>query len=121
MNKPSPALLKYSAAAALVLGAAAVLAAWAPASEDDFITGRVIEESGTPEAGVWVIAESKEGMPNDGRSFHTDRKIVVTDDSGRFVLPQLPKGRFDLWVRGYGLADSKPSWNREGELHANPG
>jgi hypothetical protein len=120
IKKPSPALLRYSAAAALVLGAT-ILAAWAPASEDDFITGRVIEESGTPEAGVWVIAESKDVMPNDGRSFHTYRKIVVTDDSGRFVLPQLPKGRFDLWVRGYGLADSKPSWNREGELHANPG
>jgi hypothetical protein len=107
------------ASGALVLFVA-TSAAWAPAA-DDFITGRVVGAAGVPEAGVWVIAESRDVMPNDGRSVHIYRKIVVTDDAGRFVLPQLPQGQYDLWVRGYGLKDSKPSWNREGELHATPG
>jgi hypothetical protein len=34
------------------------------------------------------------------------RKIVVTDDQGRFLVPDLPKGEYQLWVRGYGLKDS---------------
>ena len=33
-------------------------------------------------------------------------KIVVTDDQGRYVLPDLPKANYDIWVRGYGLVDS---------------
>ena len=33
-------------------------------------------------------------------------KIVVTDDRGRYVIPQLPKATYDVWVRGYGLVDS---------------
>ena len=33
-------------------------------------------------------------------------KIVVTDDSGRFLVPDLPKGIYQVWVRGYGLVDS---------------
>ena len=36
------------------------------------------------------------------------RKIVVTDDDGRFLLPDLPAATYDVWVRGYGLADSTP-------------
>src|SRR5918998_562600 len=65
-----------------------------------FISG-VVTSSNGPEAGVWVIAES--------RDFPTKlRKIVVTDDQGRFVLPELPPAQFQLWVRGYGLTDSKP-------------
>jgi hypothetical protein len=54
---------------------------------------------GTPEAGVWVIAETK--------SLSTPfRKIVVTDDKGRFVVPDLPDAAYELWVRGFGLRDS---------------
>ena len=34
------------------------------------------------------------------------RKIVVTDDQGRFLVPDLPDGAYELWVRGYGLKDS---------------
>jgi hypothetical protein len=30
----------------------------------------------------------------------------VTNDQGRYVLPDLPKGTYDVWVRGYGLVDS---------------
>src|SRR5262249_26953517 len=51
--------------------------------------------AGRPEAGVWVIAETKSlEVPL--------RKIVVTDDQGRFLVPDLPKGDYELWVRGYG-------------------
>jgi len=52
-----------------------------------------------PEAGVWVIAETKLSVPY--------RKIVVTDDQGRFLVPDLPDASYDLWVRGYGLKDSE--------------
>jgi hypothetical protein len=51
-----------------------------------------------PEAGVWVIAETKLAVPY--------RKIVVTDDQGRFLVPDLPAASYDVWVRGYGLKDS---------------
>jgi len=54
---------------------------------------------GMPEAGVWVIAETK-ALPVPFR------KIVVTDDEGRFVVPDLPDAAYELWVRGYGLKDS---------------
>src|SRR4029078_4394089 len=33
-------------------------------------------------------------------------KIVVTNDQGRYLLPDLPKANYDVWVRGYGLVDS---------------
>ena len=51
------------------------------------------------EAGVWVIAETTELPTRFSR-------IVVTDDQGRYVLPELPKANYDVWVRGYGLVDS---------------
>ena len=35
-------------------------------------------------------------------------KIVVTDDRGRFMLPELPAANYSVWVRGYGLVDSTP-------------
>ena len=54
--------------------------------------------TGKPEAGVWVIAETRLGVPY--------RKIVVTDDQGRFLAPDLPAASYDVWVRGYGLKDS---------------
>ena len=69
----------------------------AVAAGDD-ITGVVTGPSG-PEAGVWVIAETSD--------FDTSfRKIVVTDDDGRFLVPDLPEAGYRVWVRGYGLADS---------------
>ncbi len=52
-----------------------------------------------PEAGVWVIAETDD--------FNTRfARIVVTDDEGRYLVPDLPEANYELWVRGYGLADS---------------
>src|SRR3977135_582320 len=63
--------------------------------------GGVVTGPNGPEAGVWVIAETKD-LPT------RYAKMVVTDDQGRYVLPQLPKAKYKLWVRGYGLVDSKP-------------
>src|SRR6266700_3875267 len=61
--------------------------------------GGVVSSSRGVEAGVWVIAETKD-LPTGYR------KIVVTDDQGRYLIPQLPKANYDVWVRGYGLVDS---------------
>ncbi len=63
--------------------------------------GGVVTSSHGPEAGVWVIAE----QANSPTKF---AKIVVTDDQGRYLVPDLPKGNYKLWVRGYGLVDSMP-------------
>src|SRR5256884_6644978 len=52
-----------------------------------------------PEAGVWVIAETHD-LPTKFV------RIVVTDDQGRYLIPDLPKGTYAVWVRGYGLVDS---------------
>lgn len=61
--------------------------------------GGVVTSANGPEAGVWVIAETTD-LPT------RYAKIVVTDGDGRFVLPELPKANYSVWVRGYGLIDS---------------
>ncbi len=61
--------------------------------------GGVVTSANGPEAGVWVIAETT-GLPTKLV------KIVVTDEQGRYVLPELPKANYSVWVRGYGLVDS---------------
>ena len=61
--------------------------------------GGVVSGPNGPEAGVWVIAETTD-LPTKFA------KIVVTDDQGRYVLPDLPKANYNVWVRGYGLVDS---------------
>ncbi|HEX9705078.1 MAG TPA: carboxypeptidase-like regulatory domain-containing protein [Gemmatimonadales bacterium] len=61
--------------------------------------GGVVTGPKGPEAGVWVIAETRD-LPT------RFVRIVVTDDQGRYVLPDLPNARYDVWVRGYGLVDS---------------
>src|SRR5215472_12893838 len=72
------------------------------------ISGVVTSPKG-PEAGVWVIAETTE-LPTKFV------KIVVTDDRGRYLLPQLPKVNYKVWVRGYGLVDSQPVQAAPGKL-----
>src|SRR3984957_563991 len=61
--------------------------------------GGVVASSKGPEAGVWVIAETTD-LPTKYV------KIVVTDDQGRYLIPELPKANYKVWVRGYGLVDS---------------
>ena len=61
--------------------------------------GGVVRSVNGPEAGVWVIAETTD-LPTKYV------KIVVTDDQGRYVIPDLPKAIYSVWVRGYGLVDS---------------
>jgi hypothetical protein len=75
------------------------------AAEQD-ITGVVTGANG-PEAGVWVIAETAD-LPTGFR------KIVVTDDEGRFLVPELPPADYEVWVRGYGLRDSAKSEAKPG-------
>src|SRR5687767_4151432 len=70
----------------------------APRIDNDDIGGVVTGPRG-PEAGVWVIAETTD-LPTKMA------KVVVTDDRGRYVVPDLPKANYNVWVRGYGLVDS---------------
>ena len=60
--------------------------------------GGVVTSSNGPEAGVWVIAETTE-LPTKYA------KTVVTDDQGRYVIPDLPNANYQVWVRGYGLVE----------------
>ena len=86
----------------MAVGLAASLAGCAVSQtvriDDDDIGGVVTGPNG-PEAGVWVIAETTD-LPTKFV------KIVVTDDLGRYLLPDLPTANYDVWVRGYGLVDS---------------
>ena len=106
-------------AAALVIGPAVAqqgesrpVAAPAPfetAPFEGYIEGVVTSANG-PEAGVWVIAETTE--------LRTPFiKIVVTDDQGRYVLPELPDATYQVWVRGYGLVDSERVEGRPGDTN----
>jgi hypothetical protein len=61
--------------------------------------GGVVTSARGVEAGVWVIAETQDLQTRFA-------KIVVTDEAGRFLLPDLPRAKYRVWVRGYGLADS---------------
>src|SRR4029453_9222683 len=69
-----------------------------PIDNDDI--GGVVTSSKGPEAGVWVIAETKELTTGFIR-------VVVTDDRGRYVVPDLPKANYQVFVRGSGLVDPR--------------
>ena len=69
--------------------------------------GGVVTSSKGPEAGVWVIAETNDLPTKFAR-------IVVTDDQGRYLIPDLPTANYSVWVRGYGLVDSP-------KMRAKPG
>ena len=43
-------------------------------------------------------------------------RIVVTDDSGRYLIPDLPAANYSVWVRGYGLVDSAKLTAKPGQL-----
>jgi hypothetical protein len=96
----------------VALGVAALVIAWLPKMHARAANaaavkvgsadiGGVVSSSKGPEAGVWVIAETKD-LPTKFA------KIVVTDDQGRYLIPDLPKASYKVWVRGYGLVDSSP-------------
>jgi len=87
------------AGGALVMSATSDESVAAKGPPVDYIEGQVTSGANKPEAGVWVIAESKPAGT-------LMRKIVVTDRNGRFVLPEMPKATWRVWVRGYGLIDS---------------
>src|SRR5438876_11956167 len=61
--------------------------------------GGVVASANGLEGGVWVIAETAD-LPTKFA------KVVVTDDKGRYLIPDLPKANYQVWVRGYGLVDS---------------
>jgi hypothetical protein len=98
-NRVSLAITVAAAAALVLLTAAARSGDGEPQpGAGGSIDGTVTGPSG-PEAGVWVIAETRD-LPTKYS------KVVVTDDRGRYVLPELPDATYDVWVRGYGLVDS---------------
>src|SRR5688572_6318257 len=99
--KPTSACLIAGMASFVALslvGASARQSAPAVAIDADDLGGVVTSAKG-PEAGVWVIAETTQ-LPTKFA------KIAVTDDRGQYVLPDLPKASYSVWVRGYGLVDS---------------
>jgi hypothetical protein len=85
--------------ASVLAAAPAQLRAQTAVAVDNDDIGGVVTGANGPEAGVWVIAETDD-LPT------RYAKMVVTDDQGRYVLPDLPKAKYKVWVRGYGLIDS---------------
>ena len=71
--------------------------------------GGVVTSAKGPEAGVWVIAETTD-LPTKYA------KIVVTDEQGRYLLPDLPQAGYSVWVRGYGLVDSPKVESTTGKI-----
>src|SRR5262245_1075329 len=78
-----------------------------PIDGDDI--GGVVTGVNGPEAGVWVIAETLDLPTKFAR-------IVVTDEQGRYLVPDLPKASYRVWVRGYGLVDSTSVQSTPGRM-----
>jgi hypothetical protein len=95
------------AVTAFLSGAPAPVLAQSVAIDKDDIGGVVRGPNG-PEAGVWVIAETTD-LPT------RYIKSVVTDDQGRYVIPDLPAANYQVWVRGYGLVDSPRMRTKPGQ------
>ncbi len=99
-SKGSASIAKLGVSiAALAMAAAMTPASAQQVSIDANDIGGTVTGANGPEAGVWVIAETKD-LPT------RYIKIVTTDDRGRYVIPDLPRANYDVWVRGYGLVDS---------------
>src|SRR5688500_6697565 len=69
-----------------------------PTVDADDLAGGVRSSKGA-EAGGWAVAETKDLQTPYA-------KIVDADDQGRYLLPDLPKANYSVFVRGYGLVDS---------------
>ena len=114
----------YSGAAAitfavLVVGASTPVLAQqsAPVSIGDTDIGGVVTGPNGPEAGVWVIAETAD-LPTKMV------KIVVTDDQGRYVMPDLPKANYTVWVarlRSRRLREGRHDARQDREHHRSEG
>jgi hypothetical protein len=100
-------VLRSALAVGVALACMAATAAMPSIGAND-IGGTVVGGHG-PEAGVWVIAETTD-LPT------RYAKVVSTDDQGRFVIPELPRANYKVWVRGYGLVDSATVSARPGKL-----
>src|SRR5882724_10477251 len=92
--------------AVALFGLAALLLAQVQIDPDDI--GGVVTSAKGPEAGVWVIAETTDLPTKLAR-------IVVTDDQGRYLLPDLPQASYQVFVRGYGLVDSARQTSKPGQ------
>src|SRR5512140_1243456 len=102
------AAIGFAAPAGLVSAPANAQQAAVAIDSDDI--GGVVRGPSGPEAGVWVIAETTE-LPTKFA------KIVVTDDKGRYVIPDLPPNvNYQVWVRGYGLVDSPKLRGKPGQI-----
>jgi hypothetical protein len=102
--------------AGMLASAPARLNAQSTVAVDSDDIGGVVTGASGPEAGVWVIAETTDL----GTKY---AKMVVTDDQGRYVIPDLPKAKYKVWVRGYGLVDSAKVDSEPGrslDLRATP-
>ena len=95
--------------AAMLAAAPAQLGAQTAVAIDNDDIGGVVTSANGPEAGVWVIAETTD-LPT------RYIKSVVTDDQGRYVIPDLPTANYDVWVRGYGLVDSPKMRAKPGQI-----
>src|SRR5580693_3344171 len=108
-KKAISGLVALAAVVSVAISADSLAASAAPKVKPNEIGGVVTSPKG-PEAGVWVIAETTE-LPT------RFAKIVVTDDQGRFVIPDLPPNvNYEVWVRGYGLVDSPKLRAKPGQL-----
>src|SRR5262249_59034055 len=100
-------------ALAFVLAAAPARVAAQPSPDGirvgDADLGGVVTGPNGPEAGVWVVAETTD-LPT------RFAKMVVTDERGRYLLPDLPAAAYSVWVRGYGLVDSPKVQTTPGKL-----
>ena len=92
-----------AAACVLWLSSAAL-----PAAGDDGVIRGIVRSEAGPEAGVWIVAST-----SDLETVY--RKIVVTGDDGRFLVPDLPDASYEVWARGYGLTDSAAVAARPGD------
>jgi hypothetical protein len=88
-----------AALTAALLAAPGLIARQPAIAIDGDDIGGVVTGPDGPEAGVWVIAETTDLPTRFNRT-------VVTDDQGRYLVPDLPDATYAVWVRGYGLVDS---------------
>jgi hypothetical protein len=88
--------------ASIVLATSSVAAQQTPQTKDDSISGRIVNESGQPIAGVGVSLDTMGGKMG---------QRTATDNEGNFKIQGLDSGvyRFYLWAPGYVRQAPNPS------------